>query len=109
MTNTQHTPGPWYIGKDFSDQGRHIYAEKKVRHEDGDEWHPLIASTDDDERLVNWQANAVLIAAAPDLLKALQEFVRVMDALPASDETSLRVWDTYSTARAAIAKATPTI
>lgn len=108
MTNRQHTPGPWYVGTELNDQGRHIYAEQKVRHEDGDEWHPLIATTDDDERLVNWQANAVLIAAAPDLLEALQEFVRVMDALPASDETSLRVWDTYSTARAAIAKATTT-
>jgi hypothetical protein len=72
---TQHTPGPWYVGTEFADQGRHIYAAQKVRHEDGDEWHPLIACTDDDERLVNWQANAVLIAAAPDLLEALQELL----------------------------------
>ena len=69
---SKHTPGPWYIGKDFSDQGRHIYAEQVVRDDDGEEWHPLIASTDDDERLVDWQANARLIAAAPDLLEALK-------------------------------------
>jgi hypothetical protein len=72
MKNRQHTPGPWYVGTEFNDQGRHIYAAQKVRHEDGDEWHPLIACTDDDERLVDWQANAVLIAAAPDLLEALK-------------------------------------
>lgn len=64
----QHTPGPWYIGQDFSDQGRHIYAKQMVCDDDGEEWHPLIASTDDDERLIDWQANAHLIAAAPDLL-----------------------------------------
>jgi hypothetical protein len=75
MKNRQHTPGPWYIGTEFNDQGRHIYAAQKVRHEDGDEWHPLIACTDDDERLVDWQANAALIAAAPDLLEALQELL----------------------------------
>jgi hypothetical protein len=76
MTNRQHTPGPWYVGTEFNDQGRHIYAAQKVRHEDGDEWHPLIACTDDDERLVDWQANAVLIAAAPDLMEALKLAVR---------------------------------
>ena len=72
MKNRQHTPGPWYVGTEFNDQGRHIYAAQKVRHEDGDEWHPLIACTDDDERLVDWQANARLIAAAPDLLNAVR-------------------------------------
>jgi hypothetical protein len=75
MTNRQHTPGPWYVGTEFADQGRHIYAAQKVRHEDGDEWYPLIAVTDDDERLVDWQANARLIAAAPDLLEALQHLM----------------------------------
>jgi hypothetical protein len=78
---TQHTPGPWYVGTEFSDQGRHIYAAQKVRHEDGDEWHPLIACTDDDERLVNWQANAVLIAAAPDLLEELIKAVALINEL----------------------------
>ena len=52
------------------------------------------------------QANARLIAAAPDMAAALLEFVETMDGLPSSDETSLRVWDVYHKARAAIAKAT---
>lgn len=72
---TKHTPGPWFIGTDFSDQGRHVYAEKMVCDDEGEEWHPLIASTDDDERLIDWQANARLIAAAPDLLAALMKII----------------------------------
>lgn len=68
---SKHTPGPWYIGKDFWDQGRHIYAEQMVRDDEGEEWHPLIAVTDDDERMVDYQANARLIAAAPTLLQFL--------------------------------------
>jgi hypothetical protein len=100
----KHTPGPWYVGTEFNDQGRHIYAEQKVRHEDGDEWHPLIACTDDDERLVNWQANAVLIAAAPDLLEVLQYFMPFIDS--EQDDERQAPW--VEKAHAAIAKATLT-
>ena len=99
--STQHTPGPWYIGKDFSDQGRHIYAKQMVCDDDGEMWHPLIATTDDDERLVDWQANAVLIAAAPDLLEALE------DAVSTQPADSPIKW--VLNARAAIAKATEAI
>ena len=105
MTNRKHTPGPWYVGTEFNDQGRHIYAEQKVRHEDGDEWHPLIACTDDDERLVDWQANAVLIAAAPDLLEVLQHFMPFIDS--EQDDERQAPW--VKKAHAAIAKATATI
>jgi hypothetical protein len=73
MSNSKHTLGPWYVGTEFTDQGRHIYASQKVCNEEGEEWNPLIACTDDDERLIDWQANAVLIAAAPDLLEALED------------------------------------
>ena len=102
--STQHTPGPWYIGKDFSDQGRHIYAKQMVCDDDGEMWHPLIATTDDDERLVDWQANAVLIAAAPDLLEALQ---RMLDAPSHGTHEAMR--RANEAARAAIAKATGAI
>ena len=102
--STQHTPGPWYVGTEFNDQGRHIYAAQKVRHEDGDEWHPLIACTDDDERLVNWQANARLIAAAPDLLEALKLCESNISSLLASAHP--KVYGEWLTVvRAAIAKA----
>jgi hypothetical protein len=51
-------------------------------------------------------ADARLIVAAPELLDALTAFVKTMDSLPASDETSLRVWDLYNDAKAVIEKAT---
>ena len=105
MTSRKHTPGPWYVGTEFNDQGRHIYAAQKVRHEDGDEWHPLIACTDDDERLVDWQANAVLIAAAPDLLEVLQRVVRLIEI----EDAHLANFGEVEAARAAINKATATI
>lgn len=48
------------------------------------------------------QARADLEAENARLREALREFVQTMDSLPASDETSLRVWDVYHTARAAL-------
>ena len=99
MTSRKHTPGPWYVGTEFNDQGRHIYAAQKVCDDEGEEWHPLIATTDDDERLVDWQANAVLIAAAPDLLNALKVLADVAE----------RKGIPCDAARAAITKATSTI
>jgi hypothetical protein len=98
--SAKHTPGPWYVGTGFSDQGRHIYAAQKVRDEDGEEWHPLIAVTDDDERLVDWQANAQLIAAAPDLLEELRV------ALVCAEVGLVPEAHTLAKFRAAIAKAT---
>ncbi len=73
-----HTPGPWYVGTQYSYQGRHIYAEKMVSTQGGETWHPLIATADDDEHLGDWQANARLIAASPVMLAALitaREFI----------------------------------
>lgn len=102
--STQHTPGPWYVGTEFSDQGRHIYAEKKVKDSDGDEWNPLIACTDDDERMVNWQANAQLIAAAPDLLEALRVCEGNISSLLASNHPKI-YGEWLAVVRAAIAKA----
>jgi len=111
MTSRKHTPGPWYVGTEFNDQGRHIYAAQKVRHADGDEWHPLIACTDDDERLVDWQANAVLIAAAPDLLEALKNADKLITQLmPGLKHIALQDYaflnNTLMANTAAIAKAT---
>jgi hypothetical protein len=102
---TQHTPGPWFIGNDFSDQGRHIYAEQMVCDDDGEMWHPLIATTDDDERLIDWQANARLIRVAPELLRALETLVNMAESF--ADELHEGHPDVVA-ARAAIAKATTT-
>ena len=60
---------------------------------------------DFDAMMVQSRKDAALIAAAPDLLEVLKSFIKVMDSLSASDETSLRVWDLYHDASKVIAKA----
>ena len=57
MTDTQHTPGPWMCTT--GEDGAVIYNES------------TIAAVPID--LIQWHANARLIAAAPDLLSALQD------------------------------------
>ena len=78
---SKHTPGPWHTA---GEQGVQIRSAKdqiaKVWTMRGNEW----------------KANARLIAAAPDLLEALQDMV--------SDHASLSA-ATLAFARAAIAKA----
>jgi hypothetical protein len=60
MNKTQHTPGPWHIGRRAGNPA--IYAQ------DGAEVAQMLTVTNDD-----WRDNARLIAAAPDLLAALKE------------------------------------
>ena len=80
MTDTRHTPGPWRIG----DAGFTVFGPPKPG---------ALAET---IAPVKSRANARLIAAAPDLLAALQA------ALPIGGPH--RWW--HDDARAAIAKAT---
>lgn len=88
-----HTPGPWVVceaHKGFViSNDKNNYDIAVVRN---------IGSQ-------NNEANARLIAAAPELLNALLDFVETMDSLPKSDETSGRVWENYHKASAAVAKA----
>ena len=82
----KHTPGPWHLGKEgyyfqsVRDQNEHITADVNITRSDGE-----------------GGANARLIAAAPDLLAALESMIAKIDAdkLPIS----------CSIARAAIARA----
>lgn len=81
-----HTKGPWYLD---------IGARDAAIHAGG-----TIAMIDD--TMTGWQANARLIAAAPDLLAALAPLV---DAAP-KDGGMIRLdGDELARARAAIAKA----
>jgi hypothetical protein len=59
MKKTQHTPGPWHIGRRTRNPA--IYSH------DGAEIAEMLTVTNDD-----WRDNARLIAAAPDLLAALE-------------------------------------
>jgi len=82
---SKHTPGPWEVNfKKFNE----------VRAENG----AVVAECKKLTSLVGLQANARLIAAAPNLLEALQG---LLNALPsATTHPAIRA------ARAAIAKAT---
>ncbi len=64
------TPGPWYVGSGTY-ECRNIYSATSVTDDEGFTYQPVVASAEDDG--INcWDANARLIAAAPDLLEALQ-------------------------------------
>ena len=99
MTQANHTPGPWNLGEEI-DNFRSIsvplwseFANVVVRLED------------DDRPYFRGEANARLIAAAPDLLEALTEAEAYMSIVePRSDKAEYG--RTLGVVRAAIAKAT---
>ena len=84
--NTQHTPGPW----------RHDATWSLIKHGKAE-----IAAIHSGNG-----ANAALIAAAPDLLAALDGLLAVSPKHPSVDEEGLQMADACAKARAAIAKAT---
>ena len=83
---SKHTPGPWIVtgfDKEFKDQ---------INIQDDERGYYVAAAISCQAQ----EANARLIAAAPELLEALKNFV---------DGCSVSV-DAFAVARAAIAKAT---
>jgi hypothetical protein len=102
MTQTaQHTPGPWEI----NDNGL-IYGQCR----EGDDEAPCVADVIKDRELAAFgimspeeTANARLIAAAPELLFALEALIEyAQDTMPQELDGSLDVW---TQAQAAVAKA----
>lgn len=87
--NTKHTPGPWHV----TGKGLSRYVEGRVRPGVLQEvaW---CGATEVSEQM---EANARLIAAAPELLEQLQEMVRLAEH---------EGWEGFEKARAAIEKAT---
>ncbi len=74
---TKHTPGPWYVGSGTY-EGRNIYSVASVTDDEGFTYQPIVASAEDDG-IKCWDANARLIAAAPDLLRYLKEARRTLE------------------------------
>ena len=64
------TPGPWYVGSGTY-EGRNIYSVASVTDDEGFTYQPIVATAEDDG-IDCWDANARLIAAAPELLEALK-------------------------------------
>ena len=95
MTDTQHTPGPWTVYRGVQHQGEFIIFKgitdiAVTRFADGD-----------------CNANARLIAAAPELLALLAEAVARVEDLINGHESAVEDLAAWSDdARAAIIKAT---
>lgn len=109
MVSAKHTSGPWKIGDQYGPvmdeiqaaDGKTIAAVWTHRGRS-----PMRSPTHRREAnpVEEWVANARLIAAAPDLLEALEDWMRVVDVKDCSlycEETQLRI----KKAVAAIAKA----
>lgn len=104
MKTVKHTPGPWVVKPEKEDdtylriRGQALGHRFKIAK-------VLCPANEDFEQLISeWretQANARLIAAAPDLLEALQLCLARLE--PAMTELEFEAVDA---ARAAIAKAT---
>lgn len=97
----RHTPGPWFVGE----RGRNSAGiEIGPRYRDGyginsiayveDEAHEDLSLDEED-------ANAALIAAAPNLLEALEQIVLDLE----DEDCGVPVSEMVKTARVAIAKA----
>ena len=93
-----HTPGPWDIEK----------CPEAQAVTDGRDWPWLVTYNDGEYeghlalvQTQNAEANARLIAAAPDLLEALEGIAALLEQLGFVSDASL----TVGAARAAIAKA----
>ena len=101
----QHTPGPWAARELFEDgdeaqsMGLFIYEERNAYdHREPVASLPGIGRED--------FANAQLIAAAPDLLHALNLMLREHDALQIAEGSTEDRWPAATLARAVISKAT---
>lgn len=88
--NTKHTPGPWLTDEMMpGDQYRYVFAAKG----------PIVCRV---SAFAAGEANARLIAAAPDLLAACKKAIAELDDYCADHSN---VWDFYEKLRSAIAKA----
>jgi hypothetical protein len=107
--NTGHTPGPWIAFESKQDKGT-IYIQKQINE---DRVFPAWAIAQIPSYQANDPANARLIAAAPDLLAALEAAVNQIESLHTDNgwsKSGPRKADlsavTLRVCRAAIARAT---
>ena len=90
---TLHTPGPWFAIQ---------YANQwNIQSKDG--YEGALTNVLDEDEDVNAEANARLIAAAPELLEALIMCLNLVGAAANESEPARNAWEK---AKVAIAKAT---
>ena len=101
----QHTPGPWQV----------FTANNFTTIQGAVEDHPIrpgratvasIGWTKSQSALSNWEANARLIASAPELLAALEELERLTVWVGGQNPVHDAIESAKRKARAAIARAT---
>jgi hypothetical protein len=95
MKNTIHTPGPWEVTKGLHGKADSLTIWPSKAIDDGG--RPLIATVR--ELTSGAEANAILIAAAPELLstvKALMDLLRG-DGVPSEDVRSSDEWESLMT------------
>lgn len=98
MVGIGHTPGPWlvdpnYVGDIITSDG----VDLATTWHEGNAGNSAIIADSVGADYEQMQANAILMAAAPDLLEALRNF---------TDGRDLSYVDALEAARAAITKAT---
>ena len=102
--STQHTPGPWIgAGPSFGDQFPRYTTEITTEDERYGDGHIQICELPFHHHDEENEANARLIAAAPDLLEALNSYLKAGFG-NSTDFNSQK--EAYYKAKAAIAKAT---
>ena len=93
-----HTPGPWRIGPSSKIWRTYMQTDgRRVHRPVGESFD--VAGSSDEER----DANALLMASAPDILAALQGLMAFVPAASLTAGPELSAW---IAARAAIARAT---
>lgn len=103
----KHTPGPWLVAPKALEEN--FFEDARILRHDG----LVVASVVHNGDVVprEHEANANLIAAAPDMLEALKPFAKCCDSIgreiPDSKDTSSWTFQAgdFRRARAAIAKA----
>ncbi len=101
MNEVKHTPGPWFVTGSMTK-----YIEARIPSGLIQEVAACGPTEADGGYGPQQQANAKLIAAAPDLLDALIKLHESLESLNNSGDAGQMVADDVETARAAIAKAT---
>ena len=82
MTQTKHTPGPWVVGSRHTENGVLTASGQLVANTHGSH-----RTYDREAQILEQDANARLIAAAPDMMDALRQW---QSAELTNDEQELR-------------------
>jgi hypothetical protein len=111
----KHSPGPWQLKRNPPDHPMPAQIIGQVHPETGHRGHICNMFVQDDRRDTTEHANARLIAAAPELLEALQEIGKLIDAdilvrsIDGNQAVGQRTLNAIALLTLAIAKATGNI